>query len=177
MKILVLISFNSVLKSSLDVFSGGSREGAQGARPLLIFRPKWGPMGRKRFLWGRPSHPLISGCGWPGPPLSKGLDLPLVFTHKQYASVELGSNMLSMRHSVSSSDETPRRELKYDVQQSIFDELRGGSSGDETLCRMLDIIAFKRQTFLLAHCRWGCWGRFARRNVCVSVTQIPYWWR
>ena len=40
MKILVLISFNSVLKSSLDVFSGESREGAQGARPLLIFRPK-----------------------------------------------------------------------------------------------------------------------------------------
>ena len=92
MKILVLISFNSVLKSSLDVFSGESREGAQGARPLLIFRPKWGPMGRKNCFWGHPSHPLISGCGWPGPPLSKGLDPPLVFTHKQYASVELGRN-------------------------------------------------------------------------------------
>ena len=72
----------------------------------------------------------------------------------------------------------PREESwKYDVQQSIFGELWGVSSVDETLCRMLDIIAFKRQTFLLAHRRWGCWGRFTRRNVCVSVTEIPYWWR
>ena len=30
---------------------------------------------------------------------------------------------------------------KYDVQRSIFDELRGVSSGDETLCRMLDITS------------------------------------
>ena len=30
---------------------------------------------------------------------------------------------------------------KYDAQQSIFDELRGVSSGDETLCRMLDITS------------------------------------
>ena len=44
-----------------------------------------------------------------------------------------------MRRSVSSPDETPRRELKYDAQRSIFDELRGVSSGDETLCRMFDI--------------------------------------
>ena len=29
---------------------------------------------------------------------------------------------------------------KYDAQRSIFDERRGVSSGDETLCRMLDII-------------------------------------
>ena len=28
---------------------------------------------------------------------------------------------------------------KYDGQRSIFDELRGVSSGDETLCRMFDI--------------------------------------
>ena len=38
-----------------------------------------------------------------------------------------------MRRSVSSPDETPRRELK------IRRELRGVSSGDETLCRMFDI--------------------------------------
>ena len=30
---------------------------------------------------------------------------------------------------------------KYDAQRSIFDELRGVSSGDETLCRMLDITS------------------------------------
>ena len=55
------------------------------------------------------------------PPLTEDLDPPLVFTHKQYASVELGSNISIMRRSVSSPDETPKRELKYDVQQSIFD--------------------------------------------------------
>ena len=47
-----------------------------------------------------------------------------------------------MRRSVSLPDETPRRELKkYDAQRSIFDELRGVSSGDETLCRMFDITS------------------------------------
>ena len=30
---------------------------------------------------------------------------------------------------------------KYDAQRSIFDKLRGVSSGDETLCRMLDITS------------------------------------
>ena len=38
-----------------------------------------------------------------------------------------------------SPDETPRRE--YDAQRSIFDELRGVSSGQETLCLMLDIAS------------------------------------
>ena len=31
---------------------------------------------------------------------------------------------------------------KYDAQQSIFDELQGVSSGDETLWQMLDITFF-----------------------------------
>ena len=48
-------------------------------------------------------------------------------------------NISHMRCSVSSPDETSRRELKIDAQRSIFDELRGVSSGDETLCRMFDI--------------------------------------
>ena len=30
---------------------------------------------------------------------------------------------------------------KYDAQQSIFDEFRGVSSDDETLCQMLDITS------------------------------------
>ena len=38
-----------------------------------------------------------------------------------------------MRRSVLSPDETQRRELKYDTQQSIFGELQGVSCGDETL--------------------------------------------
>ena len=36
--------------------------------PLLIFRPNWGPKGRKKFFWDRP--PLILGSGWPSPPPS-----------------------------------------------------------------------------------------------------------
>jgi len=46
-----------------------------------------------------------------------------------------------MRRSVSSSDEK-RVELKCDTWRSIFDELRGVSSGDETLCRMLYITLY-----------------------------------
>ena len=30
---------------------------------------------------------------------------------------------------------------KHDAQRGIFDELRGVSSGDEALCRMLDITS------------------------------------
>ena len=58
--------------------SGGGSRG--GARPHpLIFRPKWGPKSRKKFLGDGPSP--ISGSGWPlSPPftpLSEGLDPPL----------------------------------------------------------------------------------------------------
>ena len=51
-----------------------------------------------------------------------------------------------MRRSVSSPDETLKRELhwKYDAQRSIFDGLRGVSSGDETQSQMLDIILLKQ---------------------------------
>ena len=35
--------------------------------------------------------------------------------------------------------QTPRRELKYDAQQSIFDETRGVWIADETLSRVFDI--------------------------------------
>ena len=35
--------------------------------------------------------------------------------------------------------ETPRRELKYDAQRSIFDEIRGVWIADETLSRVFDI--------------------------------------
>ena len=49
-----------------------------------------------------------------------------------------------MRRSVSSPDESPGRELKNDAQRSIFDELRGVSSGDETLHLMFDILLQKR---------------------------------
>ena len=54
-------------------------------------------------------------------------------------SERCSSNISSM--SVSSPDETPRRELKYDAQRSIFDELRRVPSGYETRCRMLNITS------------------------------------
>ena len=48
-----------------------------------------------------------------------------------------------MKRSVSSPDKTSRRELKIrrPAEGGIFDELRGVSSDDETLCRMLDITS------------------------------------
>ena len=50
--------------------SGRSRGGAQGAHPPpLIFRPNWGPKGRKKmFLETAPAPPFISRSGWPSPP-------------------------------------------------------------------------------------------------------------
>ena len=49
-------------------------------------------------------------------------------------------NISNMRCSVSSPDETPRRELKIRrAAEYFFYELRGVSSGDKTLCRMFDI--------------------------------------
>ena len=48
-------------------------------------------------------------------------------------------NISSMRHSVSSPDETLRREMKIQHAVSLFDELRG--EPDETLCKMLDITS------------------------------------
>ena len=48
-------------------FSGGSRGGARGAQPPLIFRPKWGPKGQKKVFFE---------AGGP-PPFSQGLDPPM----------------------------------------------------------------------------------------------------
>ena len=56
-------------------------------------------------------------------------------------------NISSMRRSVSSPDETLRRELKIRRAAEYFDELRGFSSGDETLCQMLDITSQKKKRF------------------------------
>ena len=54
------------------------QERRPGARPFLIFRPNWGPKGRKTFFW-RPSPPFSKGLDdrYPPPPLplSHGLDL------------------------------------------------------------------------------------------------------
>ena len=51
---------------SRDHFAAADPGGGCGDAPL-IFRPNWGPKGRKRhfFLW--PDLPVISGSGWPPP--------------------------------------------------------------------------------------------------------------
>ena len=36
------------------------------------------------------------------------------------------------------------------------------------------VLSLRKHPFLLALRRWE---RFARRNVCDSATEIPYWWR
>ena len=50
-------------------------------------------------------------------------------------------NIPSMKRSVSSPDETLRTELKIRRAAEYFAELRGFSSGDETLCQMSDITS------------------------------------
>ena len=59
-----------------DKTSGGSRGGARGTRPPLIFRPKWRP--------GRPPYLRVWLTAAPPPPspLSGGLDPPLKTTSK-----------------------------------------------------------------------------------------------
>ena len=39
----------------------------------------------------------------------------------------------------------PRRELKYDAQRSIFDEIRGVWIADETVSRVFDISPQSKQ--------------------------------
>ena len=61
------------LSSVADI---GKGLGEPGPPPPLIFRPNWGPKGRKIFLF-RPGIPLIAG--WP-PPLSECLYPPCLCT-------------------------------------------------------------------------------------------------
>ena len=63
----------SQLLSRRTPVSGGSRGGAP---PPLTFRPNLGPKGRQNFLLS-PGSSLISGSGWPPPPLFDSLDPPL----------------------------------------------------------------------------------------------------
>ena len=43
-----------------------------------------------------------------------------------------------------------------------------------TECMQCITFSLRKHPFFLALRRWG---RFARRNVCDSATEIPYWWR
>ena len=72
------ISKQKDLQWGLWVFSGGSRKGAQGALPSLIFRPNWGQKDWKIFFGRLP------------PPFSKGLDVcpppPFKVSTSQYGT-------------------------------------------------------------------------------------------
>ncbi len=53
---------------------------------------------------------------------------------------------ISTRETVSHRDiQTPRRELKFDAQGSIFDEIQGVWIADETLSRVIDICSQSKQ--------------------------------
>ena len=60
----------------------------------------------------------------------------------QASSPVTSSNISKPRHSVSSDIQTPRTELKIDVQRSIFDEIRGVWIADETLSQVFDIHVY-----------------------------------
>ena len=66
----------------------------QGAQPPLIFRPNWGPSGRKKFLLRLAPPPPLSQSLVTGPPLSEGLDPPLCgaplskSTRRRFASLK-----------------------------------------------------------------------------------------
>ena len=74
---MLLFWVNSVLKSLVSAFTPvrnpGEGLGGIGLSPPLIFRPDWGPKGRKKIFWGPPAasppppNPFISGSGWPQP--------------------------------------------------------------------------------------------------------------
>ena len=55
--------------------------GPEGPGPHLIFRPYWGPKGRRRFFWHCPRRPLISGSGWPPLPPPPPPHLRVWFRH------------------------------------------------------------------------------------------------
>ena len=83
-------------------------EGPGGASPLLFLDQTEAQKAGKNFFW-RPGSPLIWGSWWPGPPLSEGLDSPLVCTsllrecdvllvatwNYAYGNLEVGSNEFS----------------------------------------------------------------------------------
>ena len=104
--------------------------------------------------------------------------------HNRDWHIWLSSNISSMRCcSVSSPDKTLRRELhwKYDARRSIFDGLRGVSSGDETLCRMFDITSQTKwfQKKKLRMQKWAVFHLISRHSLNINFLCIffmNYYW-
>ena len=74
-----------------NLLSGGSRRGAP---PSLIFRPNWGPKGRKKCFWDRPPYLRVWTPALPSPPLSEGLNptLLLILLKDSYPKKTLSSD-------------------------------------------------------------------------------------
>ena len=70
---------------------------------------------------------------------------------------------------------------KYDAQRSIFDKLRGVSSGDETLCRMLDISSQTKSLLKekLRMQKWAVFHLISKHSLNINFLCIffmNYWW-
>ena len=90
-------------------------------------------------------------------------------------------NISSMRRSVSSPYETLRRELKTRRAAEYFDELRGVSSGDETLFAMLDITSqtkwFEKEKLRIK--KWAAFHLISEHSLNINFLCIfftNYWW-
>ena len=64
-------------ETKLCFCSGWSREGARPPLPHPYFKTKLRPEGPKKIFWRHPPPPYLRVFGWPGPPLSRGLDWAL----------------------------------------------------------------------------------------------------
>ena len=73
--------------------------GPEGPGPHLIFRPCWGPKGRRRFFWHCPRRPLISGSGWPPLPPIWGSASATVFS----VDLEIGRLVAAWRTAISAT--------------------------------------------------------------------------
>ena len=94
--------------------------------------------------------------------------------HNRNWHIWLSSN-ISVKHETQCFI-TNRRELhwKYDAQRSIFDGLRGVSSGDETLCQMLDITSQTKwfQKKKLRMQKWAVFHLISKHSLNINFLSI-----
>ena len=91
-------------------------EGSWGPGSPLIFRPNWGPMGRKKYFF-RDRPPSLYGLnGW-SPPFSEGLDQPL---NLFYYLTSLSSPLGNERPNLPSAKLPPARITESDKVSQDF---------------------------------------------------------
>ena len=124
--------------------SGGSRGGAMGGRSPIIFRPNWGPKGRKNCFGDQPPPPPLSQGLLTAPLLSEGLDPPL---YSNIATTHLCLQSLCFPFS-----RCCWNILRYSESQSLRFSLLA-SSGDETENKLSDnlVQALAFRCLILVH--------------------------